>query len=130
MQRRLPWSRAARVTVLVLGISAALAVVLAILLQSLVDAVRQFSDVLPGLVNQARDSDLGSFINSGSDSLDTLSSHASDIASGVGEVSGGLAHVGVSAFGAVTLAFSVIFLTLFGLIDEPRVRAWVAGLMY
>ena len=36
----------------------------------------------------------------------------------------------MSAFGAVTLFFSVIFLTLFGLIDEPRVRDWIGGLMY
>jgi predicted PurR-regulated permease PerM len=30
----------------------------------------------------------------------------------------------------VTLVFSVIFLTLFGLIDEPHLREWTAGLMY
>ena len=41
-----------------------------------------------------------------------------------------MAHVGVSAFGAVTLTVSVVFLTLFGLIDEPRVRASVASLLY
>ncbi|HEX2341476.1 MAG TPA: AI-2E family transporter, partial [Vicinamibacterales bacterium] len=49
---------------------------------------------------------------------------------GVGKVSGGVAHIGVSAFGAVTLVFSVIFLTLFGLVDEPRVRDWIGGLLY
>ena len=43
------------------------------------------------------------------------------ITGGVAKVSGGLADVGVSAFGAVTLVFSVTFLTLFGLVDEPRV---------
>jgi predicted PurR-regulated permease PerM len=59
-----------------------------------------------------------------------LRAHASDIAGGVGEVSGGVAHVGVSAFGAVTLFFSVIFLTLFGLVEEPRSRDWVGGLLY
>ena len=45
-------------------------------------------------------------------------------------MSGGVADVGVSAFGAVTLVFSVLFLTLFGLIDEPRVRDWIGGLLY
>jgi predicted PurR-regulated permease PerM len=45
-------------------------------------------------------------------------------------VSGGVAHVGISAFGGVTLVFSVIFLTLFGLIEEPHLRQWTAGLMY
>ena len=75
-------------------------------------------------------SDLGNFINSGSDSLDTLREHASEITSGVGKASGGVAQVGVSAFGAVTLFFSVLFLTLFGLIDEPRVRGWIGSLLY
>ena len=45
-------------------------------------------------------------------------------------MSGGVADVGVSAFGVVTLVFSVMFLTLFGLIDEPRLRGWVGGLLY
>jgi predicted PurR-regulated permease PerM len=45
-------------------------------------------------------------------------------------VSGGVAHAGISAFGTITLVFSVIFLTLFGLIDEPHLRKWTAGLMY
>jgi predicted PurR-regulated permease PerM len=45
-------------------------------------------------------------------------------------VSGGVAQVGVSAFGAVTLVFSVVFLTLFGLIDELNARDWVGGLLY
>ena len=45
-------------------------------------------------------------------------------------MSGGVAHVGISAFGAITVFFSVIFLTLFGLIDEPHLRKWTAGLMH
>jgi predicted PurR-regulated permease PerM len=69
-------------------------------------------------------------IDKGSGSLDALSKHAGDITRGVGTVSGGLAHVGVSALGAVTLVFSVVFLTLFGLIDEPHLRDWTAGLLY
>src|SRR6266508_4259688 len=46
------------------------------------------------------------------------------------QATGGVAHVGVSAFGAVTLVFSVVFLTLYGLIDERRARDWVGGLLY
>ena len=44
--------------------------------------------------------------------------------------SGGLADVGVSAFGVVTLVFSVTFLTLFGLVDEPRVRGAIGSMLY
>jgi predicted PurR-regulated permease PerM len=59
-----------------------------------------------------------------------LSRHTGEITSGVGRLSSGVAHVGVSAFGAVTLALSVVFLTLYGLIDERRARDWIGGLLY
>ena len=130
MERRLGWSRGRCSTVLVLGIVIVIGAVVLVLVQAISDAVRGFSDDLPQIVDKVRHSDLGSFINGGSDSLDTLREHASDITRGVGKVSGGVADVGVSAFGAVTLFFSVIFLTLFGLIDEPRVRDWIGSLLY
>jgi predicted PurR-regulated permease PerM len=130
MQRRLGWSRALCSTVLVLCVVIAIAVVVLVLVRAISDAVSGFSDDLPQILDEVRHSDLGDFINSGSGVLDTLREHASDITSGVGKVSGGVADVGVSAFGAVTLVFSVIFLTLFGLVEEPRVRDWIGGLMY
>jgi predicted PurR-regulated permease PerM len=130
MERRLRWSRALCSTVLVLGILIVLGAVVLVLVQAITDAVRGFSDALPQILDDVRHSDLGDFINGGSGSIDTLRDHATDITKGVGTVSGGIADVGVSAFGAVTLFFSVIFLTLFGLIDEPRVRDWIGGLMY
>jgi predicted PurR-regulated permease PerM len=130
MERRLRWSRALCSTVLVLGIVIAIAVVVLVLVRAISDAVSGFSDDLPQIVDDVRHSDLGDFLNDGSGSLDTLREHASDITKGVATVSGGVANVGVSAFGAVTLFFSVIFLTLFGLIDEPRVRDWVGGMLY
>src|SRR5262249_28137234 len=111
MERKLPWSRGVSSTVLVLGIVVVTIVVLLILLQPIIDAVRNVNDDRPHLIDKARRSGLGGFINGGSNSLDTLKSHAGDIASGVGKVSGGLASVGVSAFGLVTLIFSVTFLT-------------------
>jgi predicted PurR-regulated permease PerM len=130
MERRLTWNRAVCSTVLVLATVIVVGGALLILLQSMIDAVRGFSDSLPRLVEEARNSDLGGLINGGSDSLDTLQAHTDEITSGVAKASGGLAHVGVSAFGAVTLVFSVTFLTLFGLIDEPRVRTSIGALLY
>ena len=130
MERRLGWSRGLCSTVLVLAIVILVGVLALVLVQAISDSVRGFSDDLPQIVDKARHSGLGNFINSGSDSLDTLRKHASDITNGVGKVSGGVAHVGVSAFGAVTLVFSVVFLTLFGLIDEPRWRDWIGSLLY
>jgi predicted PurR-regulated permease PerM len=130
MERRLGRSRAVCATLLVLGIVILLAVTLLILLGAVIDDVRGFGDDLPRLIDQARHSGLGNFVNGASDSLDTLKQHAPAITGGLGSVSGGVAHAGVSAFGAVTLGLSVIFLTLFGLIDEPRVRTSIGSLLY
>ena len=130
MERRLRWSRRLSSVVLVLAIVSTLGAVVLVVTQAVVGAVRDFSDDLPRIVDEARQSDLGSFVNSGSDSLDTLAKHAGEITSGVAKVSGGVADVGVSAFGGVALFLSVLFLTLFGLIDEPRLRGWVGGLLY
>jgi predicted PurR-regulated permease PerM len=130
MERRLGWSRALSATVLVLGTVIGIGLVVLVFVQAISGAVREFGDALPQIVDKVRHSGLGHAINSGSSALDTLKAHAGDITSGVGKVSGGVAHVGVSAFGAVTLVFSVLFLTLFGLIDEPRVRDWIGSLLY
>jgi predicted PurR-regulated permease PerM len=130
MERRLGWSRALCSAVVLVGIALVIGAVVLVVVQAMVGAVRDFSDDLPRIVEEARRSDLGSFINGGSDSLDTLQEHASEITGGVAKVSGGVADVGLSAFGAVTLVFSVLFLTLFGLVDAPRVRDWIAGLLY
>jgi predicted PurR-regulated permease PerM len=129
MERRLGWSRGLCATVLVVGIVIVLGVVVLVIAQAIGDGVRDFSRHLPQILDKVRHSDLGSFINGGSNVVETLRQHAGDITSGVGKVSAGVAHVGVSAFGAVTLVFSVIFLTLFGLIDEPRVGTWIGGLL-
>jgi predicted PurR-regulated permease PerM len=130
MERRLPWGRALCATVLVLGIVVVGIGFVVVLLQAVIDGVRNFSDALPALVDKARHSDLGGQINGQSDALDVLKQHAGDITGGLGKASGGLAHVGVSAFGVVTLVFSVTFLTLFGLVDEPRVRGAIGSLLY
>ena len=130
MQRRSGWSRGTCSGVLVLAIWVVIGAGLLVLVQAMTDSVRQLSHDLPQIVDKARHSDLGQVINGGSGALDTLRQHAGDITRGVGKVSGGVAHVGVSAFGAVTLVFSVTFLTLYGLIDAPRLRDWVGSLLY
>ena len=130
MQRRFHWSRGLSSTMLVVGTFVVIGAVLLVLVQAISGAVRGLSHDLPHIVDKVRHSDVGNFINGGSDSLDTLRKHASDITLGVGKASGGIVHVGASAFGVVTLALSVIFLTLFGLIEEPRVREWTGSLLY
>ncbi len=130
MERRLGWSRGLSSTVLVMGILIVIGAVLLVVVQAISGAVRGFSHDLPHIVDKVRHSDVGNFVNGGSDPLDTLRKHTSDITNGVGTASGGIVHAGTSAFGTVTLALSVIFLTLFGLSEEPRVRDWTGSLLY
>jgi predicted PurR-regulated permease PerM len=130
MERRSGWSRAVCSTALVVGIVIVIGVIVLVLAQATGAAVRGFSHDLPQIVDHVRHSDLGALVNSQSNSLDTLRAHAGDITNGVGKVSGGVAHLGVSAAGAVTLLLSIVFLTLFGLVDEQRVRDWVASMLY
>jgi predicted PurR-regulated permease PerM len=127
---QLGWSRRLACAVLVAATVVVFGGVTLVLAQAVSGAVHGFGTDLPEIVGKARHSEFGNVINGGSGSLDTLRRHAGDIATGVGKVSGGVANVGVSAFGAVTLVFSVLFLTLFGLMDEPRVRRWIGGLLY
>ena len=130
LQRRFGWSRRLAAMLLVLAVVVVLAAVALVMVQAVSDAVSGFRHDLPQIVERARQSGFGDLINRGSGSLDTLTKHAGDITAGVGKVSGGVAHVGVSAFAAVTLVFSVVFLTLFGLIDEPQLREWTGSLLY
>jgi predicted PurR-regulated permease PerM len=130
MERWLHWSRKLCAAVLVLATVVVVGAVVLVVTQAAVGAVRDFGDDLPRIVDDVKRSDLGSFVNSRGDSLGTLSRHTAEITSGVAKVSGGVADVGVSAFGAVTLVLSVMFLTLFGLIDEPALRGWIGGLLY
>jgi predicted PurR-regulated permease PerM len=130
MSQRLRWSRAICSSVLVLGIVVVTAGVLAVALAPLISDVRDLGNHLPEVIKDARNSNIGRSLGGGGDGLETLQKHSGDILSGAKEVSGGLAHVGVSAFGAVTLAVSVIFMTLFLLTDLPGLRSSIGGLMY
>ena len=130
MQRRLGWSRQVCSTALVAAIVVVIGAVVLVLVQAMTSGVRELGHHLPELVDKARHSDLGKLINGGSKPLDALRAHAGDITTGVGKLSGGVAHIGVSALGAVSLVLSVVFLTLFGLVEAPRVRDWIGGLLF
>ena len=129
MERRFGWSRRVCSMILVLAIVVVVAGVALVMVQAVGSAVHGLSDDLPQIADQARHSGLGRQIDKGNGSLGAVTKHAGDITNGAGRVSRGVAHVGVSAFGAIAVVFSVIFLTLFGLIDEPHLREWTGSLM-
>jgi predicted PurR-regulated permease PerM len=129
MERRFGWSRRVCSLVLVLAIVIVIAAVALVMVHAVSGGVRGLSHDLPQIADQAKHSRLGHLIDKRSGSLEALKKHAGDITNGAGRVSRGVAHVGVSTFGAITVVFSVIFLTLFGLIDEPQLRTWTGSLM-
>jgi predicted PurR-regulated permease PerM len=130
LERRFSWSRGLSATVIVVAMLVFTVVVVLVLALAVVDSVRGLSHDLPHILDRVRHSGLGKFLNAGSGWVDTLRKHASDITKGVGNASHGLAHVGASAVGAVALAISLVFLTLFGLIEEPQLRQRTASLLY
>ena len=130
LERRFRWSRGLSASVLVVATLLLVVVVLLVLALAVGDAVRGLSHNLPHILDQVRHSGLGKFLNGGSGWVDTLRQHASDITKGFGAASRGVAHVGASAAGAVALAISVVFLTLFGLVEEPQLRKWTGSLLY
>ena len=87
MERRLRWSRALCSTVLVIGTLLVLGVIVLILAEAVSSAVRGFGHDLPQIIDKVRHSDLGGFINNGSNSLDTLKQHSGEIVSGAGNSS-------------------------------------------
>jgi predicted PurR-regulated permease PerM len=130
LERRFGWSRGLSATVIVVAMLVFTVVVVLVLALAVVDSVRGLSHDLPHILDRVRHSGLGNFLNAGSGWVDTLRKHSSDITKGVGNASHGLAHVGASAVGAVALAISLVFLTLFGLIEEPQLRERTASLLY
>jgi predicted PurR-regulated permease PerM len=130
MEQRLGWSRGRCAALLIAAVVAVMGGLLLVVVQSMSDAVHRLSHDLPEILQRARDSNLGASLNNGSNWVETLKVHAADITGGVGGVSGGVAHVGLSALGAMAAILSVVFLTLFGLVDEIRAREWVGGLLY
>ena len=65
MERRLRWSRRLSSAVLLLAIVIVLGTVVLAVTQAIVDAVREFSDDLPRIVEEFKQSDLGSLITAG-----------------------------------------------------------------
>jgi predicted PurR-regulated permease PerM len=130
IERRFRCSRGVCSLLLVLGIVLIVGAVLLVVVQAMSGAVQALSGDVPHILDKVRQSGLGSLIDDRSGAFEALRRHARDITSGVSRVSAGVAHVGVSAFAAITLAVSIVVLTHLGLVDEPRVRHRVGSLLY
>lgn len=121
MERKFSLSRGRAATFLVLGIVVVVIVVLGFLLAPVVNAFRDFSHALPSIVSDVRGSStLSSWLDEHSQAPELLQAHAGEIASGIANGAGGVIGGGLSTLSLVLGAFSLVFLTLFLMIDLPR----------
>jgi len=121
MQRKLSLSRGRAATFLVLGLLVVGIVIVAFLLAPVVNTFRDFSHAVPSIVSELRTSStVSSWVDRHSQVVDVLRAHAGDIVSGIAKAAGGVIGVGLSSLNVVLGAVTLTFLTLFLMIDLPR----------
>ena len=127
--RKLRIGRGAAATIVVLGIAGLAVVFVALLVAPLVDAVRNLVDDLPTIVQDVRNSSIGSWVDQHSQAPEQAQGNVSKVAEFVAASAGGLLFKAFSGFSAILAAFTATFLTLFMLIDLPRIVSAVDSLL-
>ena len=126
--RRTGWGRGKAAVVAVLGIALVLTIVLLLFLVPIAGAVRDFLHGLPELVAELRESDELSWVGDSGVGANAQQG-AESVASSVPDAISAVLGVAGEAF-AVALAVSTLFfLTLFLLIDMPRLRGAVGSVL-
>jgi predicted PurR-regulated permease PerM len=128
-QRRLGVGRGPAALIVVLGVTALAIVAAIVLVAPFVTAVGDFVDALPSIVQEVRDSSLGSWLDEHSAAPEQSQQHVKQIAEALGEAAGGVLGVTVSGFSLVLSVVTSIFLTLFLIIDLPRLLGAVDSLL-
>jgi predicted PurR-regulated permease PerM len=129
MQRRLNMGRGAAATTLVLALTV-LGVVIAFLLVSpFANAVGNFVDALPSIVQDIRNSSLGAWVDKHSQAPEVTQENVKKLAQEVGDALGGVLGVTISGFSLILSLVTAIFLTLFLIIDMPRLIASIDSVL-
>ncbi len=130
MQRKLPMGRGACATTLVLGLLGLSVVFVLLLLSPLVGTFRDFVDQLPQIIDDiSNNSSLGSWVDSNSTAPETAQANAKEIAQGIAGAAGGVLGIIISGFSLVLALVTAVFLTLFLMIDLPRLIGAVDTLL-
>ena len=130
MERKLPMGRGACATTLVLGLVGLSVVFILLLLSPLVGTFQDFVDALPQIVDDiSSNSSLGSWIDSNSTVPESAQANAKEIAEAIAGAAGGLIGIVVSGFSFILALVTAIFLTLFLMVDLPRLIGAVDTLL-
>ena len=128
IQKRLGWGRGVTSAVVVLGSTVLVTVLALLLLVPLVSSIIDLLKDLPQLVSDLRDSDeLGWAGDSGA--AENVQEGSGKLAETIPEAVGAFLGVAGKAFSTGIAAFSLIFLTLFLLIDMPRLKKALASVL-
>jgi predicted PurR-regulated permease PerM len=120
VQRRTKLGRGAAATIIVLGLVGLAILFLFVVLSPLVREIGDFVDELPAIVDQIRQTSIGSWIDQHSGAPEEIQEHAKQIAVALGSFAGGVLGVALDSFSLVLSVVTAIFLTLFLIIDLPR----------
>jgi predicted PurR-regulated permease PerM len=129
VQRRFRIGRGAATAALMTGLVGLVLLAGALLVAPLVDAVRAFADALPELVRDLREGRLGGLLDGRSDVGELVEAHVEEVANGLAGAAGGVLGVATSTFGLVFSAITALFMTVFLLLDLPRLFAAVDSLL-
>jgi predicted PurR-regulated permease PerM len=128
-QRKLGLGRGAAATTVVLGIAVLAAIFIVVLLDPFVREIRDFVDNLPSILQQIRDSSIGSWLDQHSQAPEQAQGHAKQAAQAIGGVATGVLGATLSGFGAILAAVTGTFMTLFLIIDLPRLSRGIDSLL-
>jgi predicted PurR-regulated permease PerM len=120
VQRKLKLGRGPAALIVVFGVIAFALVAAFILIAPFVEAVGDFVDALPSIVAEIRDSSVGSWIDQHSQGPEQAQENVKQIAEAIGDAAGGVLGVVVSGFSLVLGLVTAVFLTLFLIMDLPR----------
>jgi predicted PurR-regulated permease PerM len=129
VQRRLKLGRGAAATIVVLGLVGLAILFLFVLISPFVREVGDFVDALPSIVDQIRQTSVGSWLDEHSGAPEKSQENVKQVAVTIGAVAGGVLGVAVNGFSLVLSAVTAVFLTLFLIIDLPRLVGAVDSLL-
>jgi len=129
VQRRLKRGRSSAAVIVVLSIVAFALLVAFVLLSPFVNSMRDFVDALPAIVQEIRESSVGSWVDTHSQAPEQSQEHVKQVAEGIARAAGGVLGVAISSFSLILSLVTAIFLTLFLIIDLPRLVAAVDSLL-
>src|SRR3954454_15349272 len=129
VQRRLKRGRSSAAVIVVLSIVAFALLAAFVLVSPFVNSMRDFVDALPAIMKEIRESSVGSWVGSHSQAPEQAQEHVKQVAQGIGQAAGGVLGFAVSAFSLILSLVTAVFLTLFLIIDLPRLVAAVDSLL-